>query len=189
MVRIARVSLFALLMAFGAFQSAWADSVAIRAGERGNGARVVFQWPASVGFTSTQSGNRIFLRFDRPLEGDVSSLTTRLGDWVKTARSSDGGRVLELVLAKPAQPRSFSSGSRIVLDLLPVQAASASPTPALPPSSAAQASAAPKPAGVRLGHHDTFDRAVLDLGGVGRVARGVNSLTVTTRTPRRLNDA
>lgn len=192
LLRIARVSLFALLIAFGAFQSAWADSVAIRAGERGSGARVVFQWPAAVGFTSSQSANKVVLRFDRPLEGDVSSLTTRLGDWVKTARSSDGGRVLELVLAKPAQPRSFASGSRIVLDLLPVQAkpGATSPTPAVPakPQAQTQTQTAPKAANVRIGHHATFDRAVLDLGGAGRVARGANTLTVTTRTPRRLTD-
>lgn len=193
LLRIARVSLFALLIAFGAFQPAWADSVAIRAGERGGGARIVFQWPAAVGFTSSQSGNKVVLRFERPLEGEVSSLTSRLGDWVKTARSSNGGRMLELVLAKPAQPRSFASGSRIVLDLLPAQArpVATSPTPAVPakPQAQTRTPAAPKAANVRIGHHATFDRAVLDLGGAGRVTRSANTLTVTTRTSRRLTDA
>lgn len=189
--RFARVSLFALLIAFQAAQPAMADTVAIRAGERGSGARLVFEWPSAVGFTSAQSGNKITLRFDRPIESDVSNLSARLGDWVKAARKVDGGRGVEITLAQPAQPRSFANGARIVLDLMPRQQASASPTPppAAPPARQRETARAIPAATVRIGHHATFDRAVLDLGGVSRVARGDQSLTVTTPTPRRLTDA
>lgn len=194
-LRFARVSVFALLIAFGVCGTAFADPVAVRAGARGDGARLVFEWPNAVGFTSAQTGNKILLRFDRPMEADVASLSSRLGAWVRSARMIDGGRVLELTLARPASPRSFASGTRIVLDLTPqARAASTSPTPEANPATPAQtparsANSAPAPANVRIGHHPTFERAVLELGGAATVSQAPNTLTVTARTPRRLTEA
>lgn len=122
--------------------AALADPVTIRAGERGQGARLVLDWPAPVTHNAQLDGNQVRLSFARPVQAQVSAITSRLPGWVSAAALSDDGRILTLTLKRSVTVQSFTSGNRVVVDLAPV---SASPTPAPAPTQAAPAKPAPTP--------------------------------------------
>ena len=130
------ISALALLAALVP-SAVWADEVAIRAGARGEGARLVFDWPQLVEHSTRLQGKKLTLTFARPIESPVSSLKSRLPDWIAAADLSAGGRTLTLQLKQAASVQSFANGNKIVLDLqkdapAPVQAAPAQTSPARP---------------------------------------------------------
>ncbi len=171
---------------------AWADAVALRAGERGNGARLVFEWPQAVQHSARLAGNQVRLTFARPIETDLTGLSTRLADWVEGASRSGDGREVTITLKRSARLQSFASGNRVIVDLTP--AASTSPTPeveapqrASTPEAATAAPAA-REAQLRLGRHSGYDRAVFTFAGRANAAQDGNKLTLTAPPARRLSD-
>ncbi len=102
---------------------AWADPVSVRVGERGAGARLVFEWSAPVTHTARLQDNTLRVTFARAVETDLDALVARLPGWVRSAKLAGDGRTLLLQMARPATVASFVSGNRVVLDLGPVKAA------------------------------------------------------------------
>jgi hypothetical protein len=97
---------------------ALADPVSVRAGERGAGARVVFDWPAPVTHAVRVQEGSVRLTFARPLETEVSAISGRVPGWIKGASLSADKLTLTLSLVKPASAQSFASGNKVVLDLV-----------------------------------------------------------------------
>lgn len=122
---------------------ALAEQVAVRAGVRDEGARLVFVWPAPVEHAVTLSGTDLRITFTSRIETDLPGLAKALPDWVQSARLLPSGKGLLLRLKRPAQPRSFANGARVVVDLLPA-ATPAPPQPKAPPPPPAPP-AAPSP--------------------------------------------
>ena len=176
----------------------YADDVSVRAGERNNGVRLVFEWPAAVGHSARLSGNQLKLVFDRPAETDIAGLAARVPAWVGGATRSADGREITLTLKRSAQLQSFASGTRVIVDLTPgaTPAVSASPTP---PVNNAAATAQPAPPAsapsqarlresvIRTGHHAGFDRAVITLASSPNVIRNGDKVTVSALAASRLN--
>lgn len=175
------------LMAWLAPAVALADEVSLRAGERGNGVRMVFEWPQAVEHSAQLSGNQLKLTFARPAEADVASLTSRLSAWVSGASRSADGREITITLKQPAKLQSFISGTRVIVDLTPAAAiASTSPTPGADAPVAIPAAPAVRDAEVRIGRHQGFNRAVLRLASRPTINTNGNKLTLTAPAARRL---
>lgn len=178
------ISAFALLALLA--PAAMADPVSLRAGERGEGIRMVFEWPEAVSHSARLSGNQLKLTFARPAETDIASLSVRLSGWVSGASRSADGREINITLTRPARVQSFASGSRVIVDLTPSAAsAAASPPPAAP---AVEATPVIREAEVRTGRHQGFNRAVLRLAARPVISREGNTLTLTAPAARRLSD-
>lgn len=198
------VSAFALLLALSPVQ-ALADQVALRAGTRGDGVRLVFEWPQAVGHSAQlQNARTVKLVFARPAEADVSALPQSLSSWISSASRSADGLEITLTLKRSVRLSSFAAGNRVVVDLAP--GASSSPTPAATAPAAqfpsAQSAAAPKPAApvaatptpartaeLRIGRHQGFDRAVIKLAARPVVSQQDGKLLLTAPPARRLSDA
>lgn len=187
------VALLALLAPHFAF----ADPVALRAGERGQGARLVFEWPQAVEHSARLNGNQIHLTFARPAEADVSGLPQRLAGWVSSAARSADGREITLTLKRSVRLTSFASGNRVIVDLVPAAASASAPAPAPAVNTATATSPTPSTAApafraaeVRIGHHDDFDRAVINLATVPVVTReGDSRIMLAAPSGKRLTDA
>ena len=175
------LSVLALLVALCP-SVAFAERVAVRAGARGEGVRLVFEWPGAVVHTSRLSGNSVLLSFDHEIQANLSSLSGAVPGWVKSAVISANGKGVTITLGKPARMNSFASGNKVVVDL--------SPAPAQQQQAQATPPASPHPATVRIGRHEDFTRAVMDFGAPARLVReSQNRVRVTVRTTRRLSPA
>lgn len=183
------ISAFALLAVL-APNLAWADAVSLRAGERGAGARLVFEWPQAVGHTAVLEGNRVKLTFARPAETDVGGVAGVLPGWISGAARSADGREITLTLKRTVKLQSFASGNRVIVDLAPAATASASPTPEVQQAAPARPAApAVRMADLRTGRHQGFDRAVITLAARPVVTQRDNKLVITAPASRRLSEA
>jgi hypothetical protein len=143
-----------------------APRVPLRAGSHADHGRLVFDWPARVGYRIEEQDGRLVVRFDAPAAIDLAA-ARRLPRNVLGVEQADGAVVVRL--APGARLRHFRLGNRIVLDLLdggeapaPVaQRANAAeqplplpppppPAQADPPSAPASAPPPPRPASARL---------------------------------------
>ncbi|MBM3556985.1 MAG: hypothetical protein FJX47_15685, partial [Alphaproteobacteria bacterium] len=142
----------ALALVFFGFAAAAAaqDAVRLRGWTHPNYGRLVFDWPAPVGHEVRLDGERLILRFDRPMSADFARALANLGAYLKGARLSPDGREAVLELAQPVRPTSQVNGTAVVIDLHPDTARAATP-------------AQPAPAGgrggvMRAATRDAFDR-------------------------------
>ncbi len=124
---------------------ALADRVAVRAGARETGARLVFEWPEPVDHTAVLAGSDLRITFTNRIETDVPGLARILPDWVQSARLLPSGKGLLLRLKRPAQARSFANGTRIVVDLIPTTATLTTEPPQEPVRPPVEKAVAPPP--------------------------------------------
>lgn len=147
-------SLFAAVLVLLAAPALAAEPVAVRVGSHGGFGRVVFDWPATVGYAAVEEGDRLVLIFDRPGRFDTAGLERRLPREVTAIEAR--GATAAIGLAAGATVRHFRLGTRIVLDIaLPgggeAPAAPSPPAPspparaAAPPAAAGRAAAVPLP--------------------------------------------
>jgi hypothetical protein len=136
------LALLALVPAGAA--AAAGEQVALRAATNPGFARLLFEWPSPVEVDSRQSGDRLILRFGRPLAADLGAVLHRLNDYLVARAPGADDRELVLQLAPGVHARVDVQDRRIVvLDL----------------TRAAPASA---PVELRMGAHDGYARIVLD---------------------------
>lgn len=190
-----QVSALALLVGLLPAMAA-ADPVAVRAGARGSGARLVFDWPAAVDHSARVEGNRLVIRFAREAEADIAALPGLVGSWVSGATRSADGRQVILTLKKAASVSSFSSGTRVVVDIAPAAVAAAKPTPPVAPSASptprpapAATAAVEQPVRIRTGRHNGFDRVVVETGAPVTLRQEGQVVTLGATVPRRLSEA
>jgi len=136
-----------------------AADLPVRAGEHQGFNRVVFDWPASVPYEVENPAGRAVLTFHRPanvaLAGLKSSLPADIG--LVGAQSDDQTTIVTLSLPNGARLRHFTSGPKVVLDvvragtpmggvagakLVPPQAATSSDTAPSSSSSSSSSSSA-----------------------------------------------
>ncbi len=130
------------------------EAVQARAALIEGGARVVFDWPAPVAFTTTVSGTRVTVSFERPLAATFDGVLQALPDRIVGMEIAGNGQSVVLTLAEPSHVTSFARGDLVVLDLTSAQgdppvAVAQTPdpapetSPAVPPGSVAEAPSAP----------------------------------------------
>jgi tetratricopeptide (TPR) repeat protein len=150
-----RPLLLALALALAATAARAEEPVAVRAGSHPGFGRVVFEWPATVGYTVAREGDRVLLSFERPGRFDTEGVRRRLPRQVTSLDAA--GTTVAIEVAPGATLRHYRLGTRIVLDVAPADAAPpparAAPTvaaplplpPPLPPPEARALAAAPEP--------------------------------------------
>jgi hypothetical protein len=179
-----------------------ADTVPVRAADHPGFGRMVFDWPSAVGYSAAVEGGRLVVRFQRPIEANLATVSRALAKYVGEAKVEEGNAVV-LGLKGEFGLRHFISGSSIVVDVLEAApqaaagntaAASAPATANLPAAAPAQAAAATPPAeaptvAIRTGEHPDYTRIVFDWPSrVGyRLERSGTTATLRFDKPARLN--
>lgn len=178
-----RRRLAAMLLAACVVLPAVADSTparaaaeAVRAAAHDGYGRIVFDWNEPVRYDVEVAAGALIIRFDKPIGASTARVPAALTDYVAAARVSPDGRTLTLPLKGAFEPRSFTIGTSVVVDLMggPAAPAAAPPQQAQAPArpaATARAPAAPAPAArpadggtlpVRTGEHPGFFRVVFD---------------------------
>jgi hypothetical protein len=123
-----------------------AEPVLVRAGIHPGFARLVLEWPRAIAVAERQQGDRLTLRFARPLAADLAPLVDRLEGYLQGISRGGDHHEITLRLAAGITPELAVYESRIVaVDLV---------RPA-PPAGA-------PPVELRTGSHPGFGRIVLD---------------------------
>lgn len=160
----------AALIASGGVGVAFAqDAVRLRTWEHSDFARMVFDWPASVGYSAAIDGQTLTVRFDRPLETDLGPVRERLGGYIESVSAGPEGRVLSFALTGRMVLGQFTNENSIVIDLRrapgetqqTAQAEAAEAQPTQPPVTG-DAPPTAVPLGVRVGAHPDYTRVVFD---------------------------
>ena len=123
------------------------EAVQTRAALISDGARLVFDWPAPVSFTTTLAGDRLTISFERPLAATFDTIVQSLPDHIRAVDITGGGQNVVVTLAQPAHVRSFAQGDLVVVDLKPLNTGEAPTVVAeqAEPQEAQTAEAAPPP--------------------------------------------
>lgn len=132
-------------------------------------ARITFYWMEKVGFNTQLNGNRLTVRFDRPVNPDFGEILRSLHPYVQKAELSGDQRTIIFTLNQPYHIRTFITETESGIDLVgindappvevtptapePVQTAQTTPPPAqpvlAPPAPARKPTAPAQPAPVR----------------------------------------
>ncbi|WP_439579877.1 hypothetical protein [Elioraea sp.] len=91
------------------------EPVAVRAGSHPGFGRVVFEWPAAVGYTVAREGDRILLSFERPGRFATEGVRQRLPRQITAL--DPAGTAAAIDVAPGASLRHYRLGTRIVLDV------------------------------------------------------------------------
>jgi tetratricopeptide (TPR) repeat protein len=138
-----RPVLLAIALALATSAARAEEPVTVRAGSHPGFGRVVFEWPAMVGYTVAREGNRVLLSFERPGRFETEGARRRLPRQVTALDAAGTAAAIEV--APGATLRHYRLGTRIVLDVAPADAAA--PVRAAPAvqATAPVAAAAPLP--------------------------------------------
>ena len=148
------VYLVLLLVLFALPLSAQED-VRVRGGGHSEFGRLVFDWPARVGYKAEISGQNLIVRFDRPMKADFGPAISALNGYASGAELSADNRTASFRLKGDFSLRSFANDNSVVIDVIRKNsAASASSVPQSPGAALAL--------GVRKGQHPNYDRLVFD---------------------------
>ncbi len=124
------VSAAALTLGVSALStSAWADGV--RAAQRDQYGRIVFDWNDPVRYSAAVVNGQLVVQFERPISGDLASVQQQLGAYVTSGFLSGDGRTATFPLRPNVTMRTFTVGNAVVIDLQGAQApnATAAQTP------------------------------------------------------------
>ncbi|MFA6021226.1 MAG: tetratricopeptide repeat protein [Rhodospirillales bacterium] len=116
------------------------DAVPIRIGDHDDFSRLVFDWPQSVAYDVAKQGEVVTITFARQARFDDASLRANLPLFISGAESQSGGgkSIVTLFAPQNARVRHFTSGPKVVVDILSGSSAkmSASPEKPAPPPAA-----------------------------------------------------
>ena len=131
------------------------DDVRVRGHGHSEFGRLVFDWPASVGFKAEISGRNLIVRFDRAMKADFTAASSALNDYASGVELSTDYRTASFRLKGDFSLRSFANGNSVVIDVLRKKSAASA-------SSVPQSGGAAPALGVRKGQHPKYDRLVFD---------------------------
>ncbi|MEI8395132.1 MAG: tetratricopeptide repeat protein [Rhodospirillaceae bacterium] len=119
-----------------------ARKVPMRAADRGDHARIVFDWPvADVKYTLSITDNRLIVSFGEAVEAATAPVLERLSAWFASAGPAQDGRAVAFVLKHPGKIiHDGRSGNAVYIDIAedmtkpaPVPAPITTPTPVAAP--------------------------------------------------------
>jgi hypothetical protein len=91
-------------------------------------ARITFFWPEKIDMSATTSGNRLVVRFDRPVNPNFGEILRALYPYVTKAELTGNQRTIIFTMQQPYKIRSFITDSESGVDILGIQ----DPIPAAP---------------------------------------------------------
>ncbi len=111
-----------------------ADEVGVRVGRHQGFSRIVFDWPATVGYSLAQEEGRVVVSFDRPGRFAIDALPRQLPPQLLAVEAAEA--VASLSVPPRVDVRHFRLGTRVVIDIAELQTA---------PPTASRRAAAPSP--------------------------------------------
>lgn len=147
------------------------DAVRVRAWQHSDFARIVFDWPAQVGYETALDGRALTVRFDRELQAGLAPIRERLADYVQSVTIGSSGSEVVFELTRNVAVSDFTNENSIVIDLRPAaETPETTAQPAAPSAPSAEASAPTvvEPGAdaisirVRVGDHPGYSRIVFD---------------------------
>lgn len=149
-------------------QVAYADN--IRAAERGDFGRLVFEWDDPVRYAAEVVGDTLVVQFERPVTTDIAESAQTLNTYVAGGRFAPDRRSIFLPLRAGVSMRTFTVRNVVVVDLVKGEQATgtvATSTPAgaaTSPTQLAAPSAVPGMPTIRIrtGQHPEYFRVAFD---------------------------
>ncbi len=111
------LAFFVALSLFGGSALA-AKNVKVRAGVHKNFARIVFDWPGKVTYTTDLGASHLSIRFSEPFTADLSAVRRHLFRFVKDVTVSEDGQTLKMKLLKPMRLRDRRIDGFLAFDLV-----------------------------------------------------------------------
>ena len=105
-----------------------AERVGVDAGLHPGYARIVFDWPAKVGFEAKIEGETLRVHFTRPLNADLAVVARRIDTYVATIAMA-GETDVVATLRRPVELHSFTLGDKVAIDLVEKPVPSKLPPP------------------------------------------------------------
>ena len=117
-----------------------APAVDVRAGDHGSFVRLVFDWPGPVGYSAEKQGAKAVITFTKPARIDLTALKSGLPSDITASLGESASKGLAVALQVPADTRlrHFTSGNKVVVDVVRAAGADA-------PADSAQVPLAPPP--------------------------------------------
>ena len=98
--------------------AAEAETVVLRAAPHDGFGRIVFNWRNPVEFSVEAEDDRLFVRFQQPIEADAGPLIRLLPDYLLDVRTGEDGQSLTFLMRSGFEVRAFDLGSAVVIDLV-----------------------------------------------------------------------
>jgi hypothetical protein len=149
-VKTLRTALLGVLIGAGLLAAMPARADGVRAAQRDDYGRIVFDWVEPIRYSAAVVGGQLVVQFERPIVGDIAPVQQSLGPYVLGGQLSADRLTATFPLRPNVTMRTFTVGNAVVIDLTggqPTQAA-APPAPTATPAPAARPTqpAAPRPA-------------------------------------------
>ncbi len=109
-----------------------AAEIPVRVETSGASETITFAWREPVAYQKDQDGNRVTIRFSRPIEGAFATSIAGPSRLVADARAGDDGRSVEMTLTRPAELFAFYTGTGVTIELVPSAETARAPAPAPP---------------------------------------------------------
>ncbi|MBK8174444.1 MAG: hypothetical protein IPK66_03925 [Rhodospirillales bacterium] len=148
-------------------------------------ARLTMTWPVPVGFKAETQDRQLTVRFERPIEADLSAVRG-IGTFTSVPTVGEDGRALTFLLRRGVTVLAVPADQAVILEFAKLGGAASEADP----QPRADASPGPPPAvPVRTGQHRGFSRVVFDWPGpVGyTVIRTPDGATITFDAPATIN--
>lgn len=116
------------LVLVGDLRPVAAAEIPIRVESSTTSEMITFAWREPVAYQKDQNGDRVTIRFSRPIEGAFASSIATPSRLVAEARPGGDGRSVELTLAGSAEVFAFYTGTGVTLELVPIAAEPAGAT-------------------------------------------------------------
>ncbi len=202
------IKTISLAAALAVAAPAFADDM--RSAQREGYGRIVFDWTQPVRYAADVVGGTLIVQFERPITGNIATLTQSLAAYVNGGRLSADRKTASFPLKPNVTMRTFTVGQAVVVDLVtaltPQQAAAAraQSTPPLTPTSLNPQAPTPSTAGsaapvvgtgravtLRTGDHGDYFRLALDWPdrSTYRVERRGDRVAITFDSPASINVA
>jgi len=95
-----------------------ATAVKVRAGVHKNYARIVFDWPVPVTYTTDLGSDRLSIRFSKPLTAKFGAVRRHLDKFVSGIALSKDGRSVSMKLLRPVRLRDRVIDGVLAFDLV-----------------------------------------------------------------------
>ncbi len=123
-------------------------SVTVRTGLHPTFGRIAFDWPQAATLEARAEGNKVTIRFNKPMTANLRPVLTTLSPYVAAADLDADGMGLTLTLKKPVTLKTIPNGTTVAVDLVeqPSQTVQTPAAPAQPKDNAAAPPKAAEPA-------------------------------------------
>ena len=123
--------------------------------------RLIFTSPTKVKYSSQKFGLKLLIEFSKPIEGNITSATKKLGKFVKQAKMQDSGREVVVEFTGNHKFKIYRTKNSIYLDVGAAKAVTSSSEKLKKGKTIKESMAIPK-VRVRAGQHKKYTRIVFE---------------------------